>query len=261
MSSTALLNFYTFAHSLGSDEDDLDRVLPMFWNAFDESMPYAVVAAFHMRDARGGWGQREAFRMIMRAVLPELSLGRVNGLIRLIPEYGRWDDLLLLGTLPVVGRLVCSHVCSVYAADLESDTPSLLGKYLPSENASSETSKTLADFWTRMLMKSTTPYETVTPADKRAYRRSLSKLRAKLNIVERQMSAGKWAEIDYSKVPAAAMRRYGDAFQRHDGERFLTFLRNHEYPRYGTPIYDMTLSGMMAVLNSKRMVPVWGVVL
>ena len=58
------------------------------------------------------------------------------------------------------------------------------------------------------------------------YRKGLSKLRSYLNVVETQMSANKWEQIDYEKVPSKANLIYKNAFLRHDEERRTEFLNS-----------------------------------
>ncbi|KAI5807720.1 hypothetical protein DFH27DRAFT_547622 [Peziza echinospora] len=58
------------------------------------------------------------------------------------------------------------------------------------------------------------------------YRRLyLSPLRKALAVVEVNISANKFADIDYRRVPSLAMNRYKKLFRKKDSSRFLTFLR------------------------------------
>ena len=51
------------------------------------------------------------------------------------------------------------------------------------------------------------------------YRKILSILRERINVLERLMSAGKWDEIEFDKIPSKAGMIYKNAFARHDIER------------------------------------------
>lgn len=64
------------------------------------------------------------------------------------------------------------------AADLKVEAPSLLGKWMPSENASSRKTKKTANKLRKLLNYS-----------HKEYRQLLSNLRERINIVERLMSA------------------------------------------------------------------------
>lgn len=94
------------------------------------------------------------------------------------------------------------------ALDVQSKTPSLLGKWLKSENASSKETKALA-IRTRKAFGMTA----------KQYRKTLSYLRERINVLERLMSAGKWDEIEFDKIPSRAGLIYKNAFARHDVER------------------------------------------
>ena len=90
---------------------------------------------------------------------------------------------------------------------------SLLGKWLPSENASSQETKRLA----KIIRKNSG----LTP---KQYRKMLSELRAKIDIVERKMTQNQWSEIKYDKLPSKAGLQYRDAFYRHDKDRYTEFM-------------------------------------
>jgi hypothetical protein len=58
----------------------------------------------------------------------------------------------------------------------------------------------------------------------RQYRKALSVLRSRIDVVERKMTSKNWSEIKYSSVPSKAMNNYRHAFQRQDQERFYEYL-------------------------------------
>ena len=94
------------------------------------------------------------------------------------------------------------------ALDVESKTPSLLAKWLKSCNTSSAESRRLGDK-TRKAFGMT----------HKQYRKTLSILRERINVLERLMSANKWDEIEFDKIPSRAGMIYKNAFARHDLER------------------------------------------
>lgn len=94
------------------------------------------------------------------------------------------------------------------ALDVTCKTPSLLAKWLKSENTSSLESKRLGNK-TRMAFGMT----------HREYRKTLSILRDRINVLEHLMSANEWDKIDFSKIPSRAGMIYKNAFARHDIER------------------------------------------
>ena len=90
---------------------------------------------------------------------------------------------------------------------------SLLAKWMPSINASSEHTQALAHRFVKAL--NTTPRE---------YRKNLSALRKYIDVTEVKMSANKWTDIDYKTVPSNAMANYGSAFARHDYDGFSRYM-------------------------------------
>lgn len=90
---------------------------------------------------------------------------------------------------------------------------SLIFKWLKSENASSKE--------TKMLAKKT---RQAFGLSSKAYRQILSRGRQYLNVVERQMSAKQWNEINYEAVPSRANLIYNGAFLRNDEARRRAYL-------------------------------------
>lgn len=188
--------------------------IQLFSKAFAEDEKLAITCAFYIRDVRGGQGERRTFRKIL-TWLADVHPKTFIKVLPLISEYGRWDDVLHLLRHENVSANVISLVKSQFGKDLDSDKPSLLAKWLPSENASSAQSRRDA-----VLLAKEFGYS------KRDYRKALSNLREKLRILERDMSSGNWAEINYSRVPSKAMLIHGKnkrAFTKHDQTRFEAF--------------------------------------
>lgn len=187
-----------------------------FAKAFFENKLLAVKWLFLAGDVREGMGERRLFRIGMRFLAhtePELAAR----LLPLIPEYTRWDNLIgLIGDCPLTARII-EIVKSQLDADIKNMAAkkpiSLLAKWMPSINASSDearaTAKTLASAF-GMTAKQ--------------YRTTLSKLRAYLKLVEVDISAGNWQSVDYAAVPSKANLLYKNAFLKHDVTRRTQFL-------------------------------------
>lgn len=214
-SKSALVDInYKVASLRNSDEDE---IVALFDEAFKENKEYALKWLFFARDIREGLGERRLFRICYKRLF-ELDNVLFKQNLHNIVEYGRWDDLIsLLGISYGSDEHIISIIRSQLAEDIhnyESNKPiSLLSKWMPSENASSRQTKTLA----RQLMK----LLNISP---RQYRLMLSKLRSHFNVVEVQMCNNKWDEIDYERVPSLANLKYKDAFMKHDMERRLDYL-------------------------------------
>ena len=194
-----------------SDED----VILMFQKAYKENPVYAMKCLFYLRDGRGGQGERRFFRTVMK-YMAKHNTDAVRDMIEHIPEYGRWDDLYVFVGTPLE-KDAFEFIKGQLALDVQCKTPSLLGKWLKSENTSSAESRKLAHITkTHMGMTS------------RQYRKTLSILRARINIVERLMSENRWDEIEFDKIPSRAGLIYKNAFARHDIEREKNGARTYE---------------------------------
>ena len=178
----------------------------LFQKAFDENPVYALKCLFYLRDARGGQGERRFFRVVTKWLADNKTAAMKRNL-KYVPEFGRWDDLyVFVGT--ALEHDVFDLMGEQFVLDLQCKTPSLLAKWLKSENTSSVDSRALATK-TRKAFG-------LTP---REYRKSLSVLRARINVLERLMSAGQWDKIEFDKIPSKAGLVYRNAFARHDVER------------------------------------------
>lgn len=181
------------------DED----VILMFRKAFAENPTYALKCLFYLRDARGGQGERRFFKVCIKD-LANTNPDVMKRNLEYVPEFGRWDDLYaFFGTK--LEKDAFDVIRNQLALDLDSKTPSLLAKWLKSENASSREAKYLGNK-TRLYLNMT----------HRQYRKTLSILRERINIVERLMSENRWDEIEFDKIPSKAGLIYKNAFARRD---------------------------------------------
>ena len=184
---------------------DADVIL-MFRKAYAENPVYALKCLFYIRDVRGGQGERRFFRVIMKDLASwDTEAARRN--LRYVPEFGRWDDLYVFVGTPLENDTF-NFIKEQLALDVECKTPSLLAKWLKSENTSSAESRRLANI-TRQHFG----------MNHKQYRKTLSVLRNRINIVERLMSENRWDEIEFDKIPSKAGMIYKNAFARHDLER------------------------------------------
>jgi hypothetical protein len=170
-----------------------------FARAFEAEPNLALRVMLWSRDVRGGAGERELFRGVLRhlernhaSVLPRL--------IDLVPEYGRFDDLLVFET-PAAEKLAFGKI----QAALKSGS-ALCAKWMPREKSSkSAVARRLRQFLG------------LTP---RAYRKLLADLS---ETVEDKMCAQNWSEIQYDHVPSVAAARYQKTFSRHDEAGYASY--------------------------------------
>ena len=173
--------FYNIGASRGKN------IVPAFTSAFVENTDIALRIALWARDVRGGAGERELFRQILTH-LEKTSPVDAERIMAKVPELGRWDDLFVFES-----------------KDLKAKAFTMLGDALRQENG-------LAAKWTPRkgkLAREIREFFGMTP---KQYRKSLVAL---TKVVETQMCANDWDNINYSHVPSLAHARYKKAFGRH----------------------------------------------
>lgn len=180
-----------------------------FAKAWAEDPELALKFAFFVGDIREGLGERRMFRVILNWLARTTDIAH---LMALVPEYNRFDSLFLLKGTQYEDQMV-NYVKSKLTVDKTADHPSLLAKWMPSVNTSSKDSRDLARWFCNKFNMS-----------EKEYRKTLSGIRNKLNIVETQMCAGKWDEVKYEAVPSKANLLYKDAFLKHDEARRKVFI-------------------------------------
>ena len=194
---------------------DIPQARKLFALAFKEDPETATRILFNARDIRGGQGEREVFRNLFKDLVSENSeIG--EQLVELIPVYGRWDDLLVLENTSAWGRvqyIILEQLRKDDVALTAGENVSLLGKWMPSINASSADSKRLGRRFAQLLGK-----------NEREYRKFLTALRSRIKIVEQKMCSKEWSEIDYEHLPSRAGFMYRKAFAKQDATRYAEYL-------------------------------------
>lgn len=211
-SLSSTLDYFAQCGSLRnrSEEDIID----LFSKALGEDALLSMKLLFYTRGIRNcGLGERRTFQILIKYLANNhTEIMRKN--IGIIPMFGRWDDLYALFDTPLE-KDVLALIKKQLVEDMATDKPSLMAKWLKSENTSSKESVRLAIKTYKGLG--------ITP---RTYRRTLSQLRKKIEIVETKVTNGNYEDIDYSKIPSNAGLKYRYAFYRHDKERYSTFLQS-----------------------------------
>lgn len=193
----------------------------LFTNAFNENPELALKCLFYLRDVRGGQGERDFFRVNFDHIILNdmLSDKTIEYLFNLIPEYGRWDDLLYFYGRhnAVIDKMIVRIIKKQLSEDFIADHPSLLAKWLPSENASSRDAKFKAIHLAKEIG--------MTP---KRYRKTLSYLRNQIKVVEKLMSENRWNEIEFDKLPSKAGYLYRNAFANREEtrERYDEFIHS-----------------------------------
>lgn len=196
-----LLDMFSMGASYRS-RSDADCIL-LFKNAYEENPEYALKCLFWIRDIRGGAGERRFFRICMNWLAKnDTEAARRN--MPYIAEYGRYDDFYCLVDTPLEKEMF-DFLKNQLIYDMSGAAPSLLAKWLCSCNASSRKTIALGNK-TRQAFGLT----------QKEYRKVLSILRKRINVLERLMSAGKWQDIQFDKIPSKAGLKYKKCFANKD---------------------------------------------
>lgn len=185
-----------------------------FLRAYAENADLAMKCLFFARDIRQGLGERNTFKVILKW----LACHHPNSVVKnisLIPEYGRYDDLLVLLETPcqeAAVELIARQLEADLAALEQGEAISLLGKWLPSINASKGETIHQAKVLAQALK-----------LDNKTYRQTTSKLRKALALLENSLRVRDYS-FDYAKQPSKAMLKYRQAFLRNDRARYVNFL-------------------------------------
>jgi len=173
--------FYNIGASRGKD------ITKAFTAAYVEDSNVALRIAQWARDVRGGAGERQLFRDIL-VHLEKRDPDAALALLKKVPEVGRWDDIFVFQN-----------------PDLKSAAYTMLGDALRAGNG-------LAAKWTPRKGKVAAEIRAFFGMSPKQYRKSLVAL---TKVVETQMCANDWDNINFSHVPSVAARNYKKAFNRH----------------------------------------------
>lgn len=214
---------------------DADELYKFLRESASEDLIDTFILCFHLRDSRGGKGERLLGRHALAWLCVNYPI-EFRRVAPLVPEYGRWDDLLYLfpSVLKVSDfrkfrqeyndddieyiRTTQDFIVSIVCDQLEDDKKnmeeglpiSLCAKWTPTECNSLDR---LTGVYSELV-----DALGVTPKEFR--KEYNTPLRAYLKIVETYMCKNQWSEIDFNKVPSCAMKKLKNAFESHDPDRF-----------------------------------------
>lgn len=176
--------------------------IPHFVKSYIEDPELTLRVVQWARDVRGGAGEREVFRKVIR-YLQNVDENACLSLLKKIPEIGRMDDLFAV-TEPKLRE----KAFSIYKQELLKGN-GLAFKWAPREKS---TKKELAKEFRKFLKMSAKNY--------RKY------LVAGTNVVESQMCSNDWDNINFNHVPSLASIRYKKAFYRNAEEVYSAYVND-----------------------------------
>ena len=182
--------FFKIGASRGKD------ITKDFVAAYVENPDVALRIAQWVRDARGGSGERELFRQILKYLDKHQPTDAARLLMK-VPEIGRWDDIFV-----------------VESSANKAKAFTMLGDALRERNG-------LAAKWTPRKGELAVEIRNFFGMSPKFYRKSLVEL---TKVVEQEMCAGKWDEINFSHVPSLASARYKKAFYRNATEAYSAYV-------------------------------------
>ncbi len=207
--------------------DFIKKQLYEFIGKSNEMELDAWLLAFQTRDVRGGKGERDVFYKMLKVLLDSATHDMAERMIRLIPEYGSWLDIMNMlefsvhdqnrpadrdrrYMMKVIEEQLNTDEKIVEAAkgsDGEKPSISLLAKWMPRESGASRKlawelagvveGKTKKQTMNWLLMK---------------YRKRIVALNKYLETTEIDMCARTWAKIVPDHVPGILMNKCRLAF-------------------------------------------------
>jgi len=172
------------------------NIVPEFTAALVENEDVALRIALWLRDARGGAGERELFRQIM-VHLEKTKPALASKLLVKVPELGRWDDIFVFKT-----------------DALKHQAYTMLGDALRAQNG-------LAAKWTPRKGETAVEIRNFFGMSPKFYRKSLVNM---TKVVEQDMCAKNWDNINFSHVPSIAAARYKKAFYKNATEAYSAYV-------------------------------------
>lgn len=172
--------FYKIGASRGKN------VIPDFTAAYVQDKELAGRVALWARDIRGGAGERKIFRDILEYACDH-DPAYAERLLKRVPELGRWDDIF------------------VTKGDLRQIAFAMVRDALEAKNG-------LAAKWMPRKGKEAAELRSFLGMSPKQYRKTLVSL---TKVVEQDMCAKNWDEINFNHVPSLASSRYKKAFSRH----------------------------------------------
>lgn len=220
-----LLDFNnTLVRGLDKDRisDFIQKILSLSYNDIKD----LFVLMFITRNCRGGKGERELFHIIFDYLFIAYPFTSVE-LLKLIPHYGYWKDII-----HILSRSFNTGLCSISCVNL-------IVKQLSNdwnefkENPNSKNISLCCKYAPRPGMHfaryNKIPYEKIVESfyDKfhdplssianfgskeKFYRKSISSLNTHLDTVEKHMCSETWGTIDFTKAPSLCVNKWRSAF-------------------------------------------------
>lgn len=212
---SACLDMFGRAGAMRASSEEDKEIL--FSRAFAEDQDIAVKLLFYTRDIRGGYGEKDTFKTMIRH-LASINNESVEKNMWAILEFGCAKDLYSLIGTPAEDAMwgFMKYQFELDLGNMAKDKSiSLLAKWIATPDSKSEKTKALGKLTAKKLGYS---FKTM-----KEYKTKLRALRQYLDLPEAKMCAGKWDEIEYSKCASRFLFKNRKAIARNDAERWEAF--------------------------------------
>lgn len=189
---------------------DTNVMILQFRNAFCEDKVLATANLLYFLDIRQGKGERNIFKTLFKELCnidKDMSIIVLNQ----IGNLGRWDYILEALNTPIEKEAL-DIIKSQLEKDINSENPSLLAKWLPSVRTHNKQKDIAKELYKKLEMNES------------QYRKTISSIRRKINLIETLLSEKKYNEINFENIPTKAMLKYRDAFERHCEDKYSQYL-------------------------------------
>lgn len=214
-SGSYLMDLFARGGSMRGASAESQKIL--FDSAFKENADFATRLLFYIRDIRGGYGERDTFRNMLRH-LSAINVESVEKNLWAILEYGYAKDLYCLIGTPAEDSM-WTFMKDQFELDLENCEAgkgiSLLAKWIATPTSSSHRTKELGKLTAKKLGYN---FKTM-----KEYKAKLMKLRKYLDLPEAKVCSGRFSEIEYSKCSSRFLLKYRNVISKKDSERWTKY--------------------------------------
>lgn len=229
--TSAVLDLFVKAPSiLKPKDDDIDELKSLIRSAIEEDPQLTLKCIFYLGDIREGAGVRKVFTESIRLLAKEYPK-MLKFVLPQIPEFSRWDVLVKALLYTDFEDALTEIIRYQLESDLESTTPSLCAKWLPSPSSSSKNTRKLGrrlshllNFSGKKLTGDPDIDNEIKKEDNIIFSKIIVKLRRDLDIVEHYIATIDYDKINYSKIPSVALNRYQSLFLKYDKARFMKWV-------------------------------------
>ena len=202
-SGSPLVDFYKTAPTLRDFTlENRSDIVHEFIKAYKEDPELAMKLLFWLRDPRSGQGEKASGRKLLAYLynLDETHQLIVDNLDKIV-EYGSYKDISFL-----FKNTTMKDEITAFMSNKIKTADRLACKWAPRLDSKDD--------------EFAIAVRNILGMTNKEYRKWLKK---NSETVEQVMSKKAWNDIEYTKIPSIAMKRYGKAFDRHDAERFDIF--------------------------------------